>query len=271
MLAVRYLLCIALAVSTVTAMPSKRRRTYCSYCERMHTCVFHRAPGEEYTFCHRAYMIAFRSAAEDEPVHPTWHHMVSCGFQTFDITGHLIYTLEHRADARSLASMGQRCLGTRRWRSSANRIFLCGFMLQLYWSFPMEWLWFMICQTAPVALTAAVMRTCLKTMKRFYRQYRVLNGVLRFNCTRGLLVLKNPSERRQGTVRFASLCRQINAWRQCAASLADAIDNNGVDLSDLLAILQNAGLQSYNGSNTYKNQRLLRAVSVFLGTDGGFK
>jgi hypothetical protein len=115
------------------------------------------------------------------------------------------------------------------------------------------------------------MRTCLKTMKRFYRQYRVLNGVLRFNCTRGLLVLKNPSERRQGTVRFASLCRQINAWRQCAASLADAIDNNGVDLSDLLAILQNAGLQSYNGSNTYKNQRLLRAVSVFLGTGGRFK
>ena len=152
-----------------------------------------------------------------------------------------------RPDVRSLVDIGQLCLGSQ-WGSLGDRIFLCGFMLLLYWTYPMQWLWFMVSTMAPSAVTATVMRNALKTMLATYKKYRVYNGVLRHGVTRGLMVVKNPSERRQGSIRFRKLCGEIEKLRSCAHAIAAAIGTRRVvNLSSVFVVLSSADLAAYTG------------------------
>ena len=88
----------------------------------------------------------------------------------------------------------------------------------------------------------------------------VVNGVLRAG-TVGLHPTMNPSERRNGAVRYRSLAREHRRWAVVAARLQQYLQMDLCSVSHMLSIVRRARLRSYPGACNYGNVRLVRSIT----------
>ena len=245
-----------------STMPGKRHRWYCYVCERTCCSTFHSDKGEEFVYCNKCYYPVWKQlGGSDYFVHPTLLTLLN-GVHEIDATGSLLHSLRVRADMQALRALGSLCETTRHWKTKRRIIFLCPLMLNLYFVWPMMDLWAELREIKPKDVTHSVLTRCLDRIMARYAQLRVKNGTLVLQSTGGLLVLKNPQERQQGTVRFLKLCAELDAWRLCSKSLESMFENSSqpVALSKALDKLGAANMDAYGDKLCYKNVRLVRSM-----------
>ena len=87
--------------------------------------------------------------------------------------------------------------------------------------------------THPTDLTHEMLQEKLKIVRAMYKHVKVRKVFLHAGNI-GLSVLKNPSERRSGAIRFIRLSEEIDVWRNCAEHIAAHFGTTFKLLSDLL-------------------------------------
>ena len=129
----------------------------------------------------------------------------------------------------------------------------------------MMMLWFKVADRAPARLSGTDLERHLDAILEVYGSMKVVEGVLCHGSSIGLSPLKNPSERRCGSVRFRKLCGEAEIWRMCCRQLAPYFEQpRPISLPQVLQVLGDAGMTVYDGKRVYKNLRLLRGLGLML-------
>lgn len=135
-------------------------------------------------FCHAGLCKALRAARPDEPVHPSWIVYVQA-LDERDAMGQRISQLKDRRDFQALSSMGALLEGASHWRRRADRLFLGGLLLQLYWPWPMMDLWALVRGHRPRQLTKGILAAFLREIRAAYANVRVVDGCLQHGVQAG--------------------------------------------------------------------------------------
>ena len=234
---------------------------YCQACKRTEVskCNWHGADG--FYFCHGAYKrLLYRYP--DGIAHPSWEKLDDAVADR-DNTGCLISHAAGRADVQALIAVGAMCRGTHAWADTQQSVYLVGFALQLYYTWPMTTLCALAFRRTPVDTGVEQWNEMLAAICGMYANLKLVDGNLVAHSAAGLSVLKNPSERRSGSVTFFDLAQECEKWRNCCAELARLLPNGGhVQILDLLQKIKEAKLSTYSGAKDYRNVRLCRALVV---------
>ena len=261
--------------STFAVMSGKRARVdtaagsteeFCHACGKTHAYKKWHETESDFTYCHAHYVAAARFLPAGEPRHPTWVQMVK-DLEITDVTGHHIARLRDRPDARAIRSVAALARKTNEWDDPGSVMFFIGYALQCFWVYGMMELWGSMKHLPPRQVTAATLRAQWQTIEHTFENMSVRDGALVDGVDRrpgGLHPLKNPSERRPGSVRFNELAEEVDAWRDCCAQLAELCRHPAapVDLEHFLAIVGRSNLATFGSGVNYKNMRLARALSI---------
>ena len=235
------------------------REQWCVYCQERHgndrwylTCG-----GGAY--CHYAYRLAQHLNLRDAPIAFLWLREHK---HDVDRTGSRIVALRHRPDVRGLSDVWAMVSAAPGWRGHAA--FACGFALQLYW--PQSMLIFAVelLKYSFHEVNRTVLIRVLSLVRRRMHGLRMVDGVL---CagSRGLDPMSNPSERRNGSVRYLSLASEVDEWSAVANYLEVYMRGTERSCGEMLRIVRQGRLVSYGGVCDYGNMRLLRCLLYSAG------
>ena len=242
-------------------MPQAMLTHYCQGCQKQESSYRWHGPSP-CLWCHKFHLMLARSYPSPLPHLPAWHALAA-HVRAHDRTGHPITPCDRRHDVQRLHSVGSICFASRSWNLVSDFAMLCGYVMPLYWSWPMLHMASVIMSQAPQHLAGTRVQLCLKSCGIRFKDLRVQQGRLMPGC-RGLNVLQNPSARRPGAVAIRNRFREHSRWKDCCAQLAVVLESfSEVRISDLLAALRNANLTTCSGRNTYGNIRLCRCL-VFM-------
>ena len=79
--------------------------------------------------------------------------------------------------------------------------------------------------------------------------------------------MKNPSERRDGSVRFNALCGSLDAWRAVSIGVAQTLERSGraVAMRSVLDAMRHPGFDVFTQEVCYFNVRFVRSVIQACG------
>lgn len=235
------------------------RREWCIYCQKHHEADRWYTTCSGGSYCHYAYRRAELTGLREAPVAFLWlrEHV-----HDVDNTGSRIVALCYRADIRGLCDVWAMATATRGWR--AHAAFLCGLALQLYWPQSMLIFAIEVLRYRYDAVDRAVLVRVLSVVRQRVRGMRIVGGVL---CagSRGMDPMSNPSERRNGSVRYLSMAAEVDQWASIADSLQTYMSSGEPRCSQMLRIIHEGGLVSYRGLCDYGNMRLLRCLIYCSG------
>ena len=180
------------------------------------------------------------------------HHV-----RDIDCTGYRIVSLSHRPDIQGLKSVWAMVCATPGWRPHAA--FVTGFALQLYW--PQATLLFAheLLRHSYENISGQILKDILTLVQDRLSGMRVVDGTLRIGSS-GLHPMKNPSERRLGTVRYLQLVEECGAWARVAHELQTYIESESCTCQKMLDIVRKGRLRTYPGTRNYANIRLIRTL-----------
>ena len=148
------------------------------------------------------------------------------------------------------------------WQPHA--IFLCGFVLQLYWSqtallFDHE----LLCHSY-TQVDRHILKDILSSVQRRLSGTRLVDGVLQTGSV-GLHPMKNPMERRSGSVRYLQLADECNQWAIVTDEFQTYVESETCMCTRMLEIIRTGGLRAYRGTRNYGIVRLIRALMTISG------
>ena len=237
---------------------------YCRACNRIEVskCKWH--GGDGFYFCDDSYKRLLHKYPNGI-AHPSWGKLADAVADR-DNTRCLISHAAGRADVQALRAVGAMCRGNRAWAGTQQSAYLVGFALQFYYSWPMTTLCALAFRRVPSDTGVEQWMEMLAAICCMYADLKLVDGNLVAHSAAGLSVLKNPSERRSGSVTFYDLAQECEKWRDCCVELARLLVNSGhVRILDLLRKIKEAKLSTYSGAKDYRNVRLCRALVVAHG------
>ena len=244
----------------VSDMPSDAAARYCQGCARRHRSA-HWYGFESFFYCLKTYARLFRAGWL--VLHPCWDVFYNA-LHDVDETGCRIAAAAYRADVNAVVDSYAMLGMYPHWEP--RRLVLCLFGAQLYFPWPMHDFIHGMGQCADGILTRRLLRDVGLPIFRRYGCMRVLDGRLVCSTSRGILVTKNPSERRDGIVRFLEMLSDLRGIiRICDAMTVYFNDNSVVSISDMLRILGDAECSVFGSAKAYKNIRCCRFLAAAAG------
>ena len=235
------------------------REQWCVYCQKRHkTHRWYMTAGGG-AYCHYAYRLSEYLHMRDAPIAALWLREHT---HDVDVTGSRIAALSYRPDVRGLCDVWALTMASPGWRGHAA--FACGFALQLYWPQTMLIFAVELLKYSYDAVNRTVMIRILSLVRRQTHGLRIVGGVL-CSGSRGLDPMSNPSERRNGSVRYLSLASEISKWASVADELEAYITGTERSCEVMLRIIRAGRLVSYRGTCDYGNMRLLRCLLYSAG------
>ena len=213
-------------------------------------------------WCNAVYLRLLRFGAAR---HPLWLHLQP-RLARVDNTGRSIALLIRRADISALLSADAILRGSLSWHSLELRVFALALLFQAYWPEPVLMLTTHLLSMRPSETTPERLRSYWRLVDRALRRCRYVDGSLRISDG-GLQPMKNPSERRNGRVRYNALTRSLDLWRIVSRRVAQRLGTAGgvVAIRTILNAFDEPGFRVFNSSICYRNVRLVRAIVVGLG------
>ena len=232
---------------------------YCADCKRKHRSDKWYGH-ESFYFCTNAYTRMFRAGFL--VVHPYWSVLYNA-VQDTDCTGCRIAAASYRHDVRAVAD-AYAMLGLYPQLES-YRLLVCLFAAQMYFSWPMHDLINAIGQSKCSMVNRSLLRKIGHFVFRRYSSMRVHNGRLSTGI-RGCSATKNPSERRNGQVRYDAMLDDLpGCIRICDAMSVYFNRRKVVSLSAMLSIFAAANSNVYDSRRCYKNIRCCRLLACSVG------
>ena len=227
----------------VRSRAGKKKRTskadvenvkFCVGCQREHSYkkwqVRRRGTDAEYAFCWRTYMQMYRGRLDHEPNHPAWPRLAG-NLHATDSTGARVCATTYRADVRALLTLRALCLASRGpWARVENILLLGAFALQAYFLLPMLRLWDQVKTTKPDELAPGDFLKAWDSVASETIDLRAVNGVPTFKPpgnARGVLMMKNPSERRDGRALLKDLDAELAQWKRACVILKPLFEAPG--------------------------------------------
>ena len=194
-------------------------------------------------------------------VHPYWSVLYGA-VEDVDCTGSRIAAAAYRHDVRAVAD-AYVLLGLYPELAS-YKLLLCLFASQMYFSWPMHDFIHALGQSKS-GIEKASLRKIGHSVFRRYSSFRLLNGRL-VKGIRGRSVTKNPSERRNGQVRYDAMLDDLpGCIRICDAMMGYFWRRKLVSVSAMLSILGDAESNVYDARRSYKNIRCCRLLASAVG------
>ena len=165
--------------------------------------------------------------------------------------GEEIWKLTNRGDIKALKFLKQMCRATNNWKTDEATIMAITFGIQLYFTETIAFWSAAFLDMHPWAHNQQSAAECMATtMKRFKHIRKTTeNG--------SISMLKNPSERSCGSIRYGKLCKNIEDIKQMTVRMTQI--SHPVAVVDLLQTLCVPGV--YDEKTNYKNLRLVRCVA----------
>ena len=197
--------------------------------------------------------------------HPLWlvlHEQV----HSLDATGRPISVLRQRADIAGMIQVESILRTHSLWSDLSSRIWAMGLIFQAYWPESMLLLLVPFTSRAPDSVTPNRLRLWWRRAARILSGCRYVQGVLVAGSV-GLDPMRNPSERRSGSVRYRALVADLRLWQQVSIQIAAALGPSGsiVSVRSVLSAMRCDGFRVYSDRICYGNVRLVRAIVVACG------
>ena len=196
--------------------------------------------------------------------HPLWLLLLP-QLHSIDSSGRPISTLASRVDIQSLGTISSLCSGTGRYRPLWARMFLLGLVFQVYWNEPMVVLFGRLSSAGPEDICRRHLVDAWKFVAAMFRGCRYQQGTL-CRSSVGLAPMKNPSERRSGSIRYRAMAKNIRGWQEACRSMSRVVgEGRVVSLGAMLSALRVDGFSVFDDRVCYSNVRMVRALIVSLG------
>jgi hypothetical protein len=193
--------------------------------------------------------------------HPSWPEYED-NVETIDETGARISAAKYRVDVGAIQNIWALCSMYPGWESPTDILLLGILAGQYYFSWPMHAFVHEVCSHSPARLGSRVSCIGEKIFARFQCSRFWRNGLVT-GTSKGIGVTKNPTERRNGIVRFRQILDDFTNSRSMCAAMAAYLQKPGkVSIVVMLKILGESASSVFSGKTTYKNVRICRIMAV---------
>ena len=147
------------------------------------------------------------------------------------------------------------------WENLEHQLYLGGILAQFYFSWPIMYCVHALCIHRPRKLSKRLLLQVGEKVSARFAQCRVVCGRLRFGSSKGISSTKNPSERREGIVRYTKLVRESASFMDLCSRMASYFHSacgGKVSLKEMLRIIGTAGMSELSDLLVYKNVRMCR-------------
>jgi len=233
---------------------------YCSDCKRKH----HAAKwygDDSFWFCHRVYRSMERAGWT--VLHPSWSVFYNA-MTDIDATGSRIAAAQYRMDVNAVSDAYVLFAMYPQWESL--KLFLVLLAAQMYFPWPMHEFVHSIGRKSCGILSRDLLLKIGDEIFTRYSSMRVLNGRLVYGTSKGFDCTTNPSERKNGSVRYHLMVEDLRGC-MCLCSLVEDYfsKNNNVSISAMLKILGDSKCVVFDGKKQYKNVRCCRLFASAAG------
>ena len=150
------------------------------------------------------------------------------------------------------------CLSKKEWKKGQHCIFALMFGMQLYFSETIAYWAASFLAINPNLHTEATVWKCMKLVSETWRGIkRQADGCY---ANQGISMTKNPSERRDGSVRYKALSSRVAGVRMMSTHMA--MLHSPVHVKEALACLVDS--EEYDDKVSYKNMRLIRLIGTAM-------